>query len=281
MVEAMPVNSANATGPAHSIFADIEETLGISTLPRALKSLAEIPEFLEIAWNRTKPSLRTADFERNAAALRSLSGRGVKRSYFTADHAAALERAGLLECLPKTRQAVSHFDALNPRLLLVFAALRLALEDPVLRQRAATFARPLAVAPHAGDGGERGENDPLEPIYRSVRETLSLNFTPDEFQAFSEWPVYLEYAWNKQKAYLKGSRFAELRAELIQEAAQRAGKMGASTPLSASELKAAGLTDPQAARAKNLVCAFSDLLPTLMLIVSTLKVGLGMPVEPA
>jgi hypothetical protein len=241
------------------------------------RAFAEMPVFLDLCWSRMQSAAHPS-LEEDARHLSRLSLEGVRRSYFIPNHKAALERAGLGSEAEPIRQTVRFFDALNPRLFLLLTALLMSRTAPSDRASASwTDFAPAAEAVELAErasfaSGEVGEE--LAPIYDSIREALGLSEPPDEYAALSRWPEYLSYAWNRQKPMLRGSRFGELSAQVTQEAAARVRDYPEGQAFSASELKAAGLTDPQTERAQALMSAFYETLPPLMLLTSAFRVGL-------
>lgn len=172
------------------IYREVQETLRVPIV----RSLANYPDYLQPAWQRLRPSLRTQRFERAADRLRA---------------------EALLEPVPPgpsvSTEAANEMDRIRafndtihyvlPKLLLIATALDGA--DFAVGERGETAADGAAQIPSGVaaatvkvqlvDPEQAGER--VRQIFASVKERHGHSLVSSYYRGLANWPAFLDGAW--------------------------------------------------------------------------------------
>ncbi len=261
-----PVSERRARGDLERVYHEVRETLRVTGVNLVFRRWAAIPGALPALWEALRSVAATRAFEDAADALRADA----------VDLARDLPPPGAAPQVPLGPSQAFQLDAaldlyryVNPKLLLLVAATRMALEG-----RGASA--PSAEAPQ--EEVERGappdmaamELVPARPtdarlraLFRRIERAHGVEELNSDYRTLALWPRYLEAAWTGLEPVMGGAAYAE-RARRLRE---RARTLAAPAPiaLSTSALRARGVDTDDLA---HVTASFERVLPLLILNVT-------------
>ena len=232
--------------------------------------------YLETVWPQIEPSVRTAGFLGSALYMADMAADGVEEVYEPVLSRESLLEGALAGAEPDRLVAVLDvFHRVQPQLLLLFAALAEAWEQP----RVGGMGRP--------DPREDSERDTaqLETAVRfapatagplpEIAQALQLEAPPELYRAMAVWPAYLGAAWEELQHLVAYPEFRRRGRALYYYA--RSSSRFLAQPLEASRerLRERGLSDADLDLARTAIEAATPALATMMMHCSAMRVGLG------
>ncbi|MBW3654837.1 MAG: halocarboxylic acid dehydrogenase DehI family protein [Gemmatimonadetes bacterium] len=259
-----------AEGELARVYHEIRQTLRVSGVNLNFRSWAGVNGFLPPVWDALRPNLETRAFEEAADRLRA---RAITK-------AATLGRLGAREgAAPgqsqayQIRAALRLYHYVNPKLLLLTSAVRLALdgESPGGSgpAREPSVPRGVPAGMYAMEMVEEDTDDPrVAGVFRDIRETLGLSHVNSDYRTLALWPDYLEEGWRRLKPIVQDPEHADAADRLRAQAREEARSLP--YPLELTD-KALAEHGADGRRGREMTEAFEQLLPGLILNVALLS----------
>lgn len=260
-------------------YRDVKESLRVSLVDAMFQAFASMPKFLDYAWRRLRPSMLAPPFVEQARKIGEIVDDGVQ-SWPVSDHAAALHSRNYGESdLRKLRETVELFHTMNPKLLIIAQALRVALTgepiggggssqppNHVDRDKLVRDFRGLQV-PLAD---EREAPLRVRTIFEEMQRATGLSFVSTEYRAMGAYPDWLEVFWTDSRALATDARRASL-CGLIEHAGADAARL-LPYPLHVNPADF-----PEASQVNDVFCS---LLPGVIVDAGVARRGLGPEPQP-
>lgn len=255
-------------------YRDIKESLRVSLVDAMFQAYASSPKFLDYAWRRLRPSMLAPPFIEQSRKLGDIADAGVA-TWPISDHAAALHSRNYGEAdLRKLREIVELFHTVNPKLLIIANALRIALTgEPIggggVVRPANHVDRDKLVRDFRGlqvpIADERESPLRVRTTFEDIQRNTGLSFVSTEYRAMGAYPDWLDVFWTDIRPLASDVRRRDL-CSRIDRAAQDAARQ-LPYPL---YLKAAAF--PEMVQVNDVFCA---LLPGLLVDTAIARRGLS------
>lgn len=264
-----PVAEHEADGEIQRVYHEIRQTLRVTGVNLNLRTWAAFGGFLPAMWDAVRPNAETRAFEEAADRLR-------------AQAVAAAEGLGRLDAINRLRlgdsqryqirAALDLYHYINPKLLLLTSAVRLALRGESIGTDGGPPTAPELIVPGAPAAmhamemeSERPEDKRLKALFRDIRQTLSLSSVNSDYRTLALWPDYLAAAWERLKPVLRREEHARAADVLREESRSLARSLPHPLPLDAKRVGALG---EDTGRIMETTEQFERLLPGLILNVA-------------
>ena len=255
-------------------YRDIKESLRVSLVDAMFQAYASQPKFLDYAWRRLRPSMLAPPFIAQAHRIGEIADEAVT-SWPITDHAASLHARNYGENdLRKLREIVELFHTVNPKLLIIANALRVALTGEPIGGGG---------VPHPPDHADkdklvrdfRGLQVPMAdereaPLrvrtsFEEISRATGLSFVSTEHRAMGAYPDWLDVFWTDSRPLLNDIRRRELVDRLDTAAQEAARQLPYPLHIGAGEF-------PEMPRINDAFCA---LLPGLIVDTAVARRALG------
>lgn len=277
-VSRRPVEEREAAARTARVYHEVKQTLRSTGVGSNLRAWAAYDRFFPAMWEAVRPNCETRAFEEAASRIRA-------EAVSAADHigrVGALSRAQLGESQAYQAEAsLMLYHYLDPKLLLLTSAVRLALEG---RARGRGEVPPSAVqliergAPSRMAimewVEERGAEPEVRKAFRDIRRTLGIDPQAGDFRTFALWPRYLSAGWAGLKPLVRGGAYDRAARHLAEVSRALARALPYPVPLPVDELRRQG-EDMEGASAS--VREFEEMLPKLVLNASLLALDWQAP----
>jgi len=264
-----PVAEHEAEGDIERVYHEIKQTLRVTGVNLNFRTWAGYGQFLPAMWDAARPNAETRAFEEGADRLREQAARA----------AASLGRLNAASGLTlgksqgyHIRAALDLYHYINPKLLLLTSAVRLALRgEPVGEgEGQAALRERIELGPPAAMHALEMESDPphdkrLKALFRDIRRTLSLSSVNSDYRTLALWPDYLAAAWERLKPVTRGEQYARASDALREASRPLARSLPHPLPLDAKRVEELG---EDADRILETTERFERLLPSLILNVA-------------
>jgi hypothetical protein len=214
------------------VYRDIKESLRISFVHSMFQAYASNPKFLDYTWRRLRPSMLAQPFVEQARKLGEMADEGIE-SWAIGDHAAALHTRNYGDNeLRKLREIVALFHSVDPKLLIIANAVRIALTGEPIggvgsphppqhidRDKLVRDFRGLAVPLTE----EREAPLRVRAIFEDMQRATKLPFVATEYRAIGSYPDWFEIFWSDRKPMTSDPRRVDLLAR-VSQAAQDAAR---------------------------------------------------------
>ncbi|MCY1023753.1 halocarboxylic acid dehydrogenase DehI family protein [Pyxidicoccus sp. MSG2] len=264
------VSKREAEGDVERIYHELQQTLRVTGVDVSLRMWAAFPRFFAAMWETLLPNVETRAFEKAADSLRD------EALEVTADW----EPLGAWDAVKLGASQRFHvkgvlelYGALQPKVLLMASAVRLALTDePVGRKGVpGTEERLERGVPSRMAAMEwvpdRPDDPRLRALFSDVVKSVGPPAVPGEFRALALWPEYLEAAWRRLKPRMREEAFTQAVESLRQSARLQARTLPYEVVLSREQVEALG---EDAATVFRVTDALERRLPVLLLNLAQL-----------
>ncbi|MCE9668611.1 halocarboxylic acid dehydrogenase DehI family protein [Myxococcus stipitatus] len=223
MARVRQVSEREATGAVERVYHEVRRTMRVTGVDVSLRTWAAFPRFFVAMWEAMGPNVETRAFEESGQALwgetlESTVGWEVLGAWETADLGPSqrFHARGILEL----------YEAMQPRVALMVAAVRLALRgEPVGRggppgtvERLERGALPRMAAMEWAP--ERPPDARLRALFSDIVKRVGPPGVPGEYRALACWPEYLESVWSRLGPVMRDPGYARA-VEGVRESMRR------------------------------------------------------------
>lgn len=264
-----PVAEHEASDEIDQVYHHIRQTLRVTGVNLIFRNWARHSGMLPVIWNAVQPNSQTLAFEKAADQLRAAAARAVD----SLGRLGAADEVALGESQAyQVRGALQLYHYINPKLLLLVAMVRLALDGRphALQAPAETAAQRIGPGyPRRMYAMEMVDAQPddkrLQTIFADIQETLSLQSINSDYRTLALWPDYLAAAWAKLKPIVQRDDYDHAAASLRELARTLAAALPFPVALTRDQFEEAGAHFDQAVES---AASFERLLPGLILNVA-------------
>ncbi|QSQ11826.1 halocarboxylic acid dehydrogenase DehI family protein [Myxococcus landrumensis] len=270
MARVKQVSEHRAEGDVERVYHELRQTLRVSGVDVSLRTWAAHPRFFVAMWEAMGPNVETRAFEELAAGLwQEVLDTTVRWEVLGAWSAVKLGPSQRFHA----RGALELYEAMQPRVLLMVSAVRLALEGHVVGRRGVPgelerLERGIPSRMAAMEWVAQKPRDALtRTLFTDIEKTVGPPGVPGEYRALACWPEYLEAAWRRLKPRMKDEDFQAAAESVRESARRRALALPFEVPLSRERVAALGEDVNAIARVTQ---ALETRLPSLLLNLSRL-----------
>ncbi|HVY61613.1 MAG TPA: halocarboxylic acid dehydrogenase DehI family protein [Planctomycetota bacterium] len=236
------VPEAEAGPEVERVYHEARQKLRVTGVPLLFRTWAGFPTFFPRMWDAIRPNIETRAFESAADQLRASA----------VETAAGLGRIGASVPLGESqayrlRGILDLYHYLNPKLLLVAAAVRLALDGalmgPVVEDIASIELIERGPSPtmHALEMAPEKPDDPrLRAVFADIQRTLETGAVNSNYRSLALFPDYLVAVWARLKPILETESYRRAARVLGLEARSLARSLPHPVPLSLQRLEDLG-----------------------------------------
>lgn len=275
-----PVAEHEARGELERVYYEIPHVLRVRGVNLNFRTWAGYGDFLPVMWDAIRPTAETRAFEEAADQLR-------------AEAADAASTLGRLDALDGARLGESQrwhiersldlYHYINPKLLLITSAVRLALLDEPLGT-ATPESRPLERIERGPPAemlpmemtSDEPDDKQLRSTFDDIKQTLDLPSVNSDYRTLGLWPEYLESAWQRLKPLATGQEHRQSSDRLRESARRLARTLPWSVPLSSQKVRDIG-EDPD--KVLETTVQFERLLPGLIINIGLMQLDFHSPEE--
>lgn len=262
-----------------SLYADIQSTFQISWIPPAFGTLGQVPNYLRVAWKALKPAACTEQFARMAERVHRQSSSIIQAAYSPSYGPGDLQQLGVsLDDQSEVRTMLEALLYGQSQTLIALTALRVAADGHSSEQhnriswprRKTTWAmEPIAMVQEDTAG------ETVRQIFDNVRDELRQPDIPWALRVIARWPRYLELAWPDLQELFDIPLFWSGVTALRDEAATMCDALPCSVDASPDQLRQAGIDRFEINRARDILHACEDVVPTDDLVTSSVRYPLA------
>lgn len=266
-------------------FRDIKLSLRVPIVNSVFLAYAAVPKFLDLTWRRLRPIALARRFAAQAAGIGTLVTRGTE-DWPIGDHAALLRARAISEFdIGRMREFVGLFSVVNPKLLILTAAVQAALSG------IAVGGVGTAGPAHGNDEGEKPEKEfrgvrlqltderdappRVRFLYEDMKATFHWPFVDTEYRAMATYPDWLELWWKDCKLCSRDPRFQTLSDQIAAASQQAALGLPHRLVIGDSLLAANEIDALKREQLQRVNASFMHLLPQLIINVEIARRGLG------
>ena len=265
-----PVGEREAEGEIERVYHDVRQVLRVSGIDLNFQTWAAFDQSFPLLWDAVRDNAGTYAFERAADELRAEAARGaLQLPRVQATAALTLGPSQLYQI----GAALALYHYVHPKLLIVTAAVRIALEDPAGIPGSPTadlrkLPRGIPERMYPMETVDEGSDEPLiETTFEDIRHTLSIERIGSVYRTLALWPDYLAAGWRALKPIVSDPEYTALTARLQRRADELARTLAYRVKLSRLDIASVGEDDDQFA---TMTRRFEALLPPLMVDVALL-----------
>jgi hypothetical protein len=206
-----------------ALYEDIKKALRVPIINLIFRTLANDPDYLTLAWERTAPVVRTRSFETAADAIRADALIEDPPGASAVDW----DSTGPLE---KIRDFNDTIHYVLPKLLLIVTAWD---EGEWSGGDGDCSALPAGVAEGASTGSMvemEDASDRVRSLLQREKEAHGHPLVSSYYRVLANWPDFLEPAWGRIEPLVGSERYCERKSRLMQlatDAVQRFPLVGA------------------------------------------------------
>lgn len=253
------VYEAEASGWQRGLYDDVKGTLRAPIVNSIWRTqMHHAPEFLRYAWGQIKPVFETRAFAAFSVEYRDRLLSAVDDDLPSYDPATVGLDPGEFTEL---RGQLAAFDAVNPRLIVLFELL-----DRRLNGRAVGTAfdgSASATAPFPswldGDRGRPPTMLPQDEARAALPDDLTGDFgemVPSIYRCLAQWPPYAERAWTDLAPLVEGNAFETARGEALELAGTYLDRLAYTPQIDPETLERAGFDEETVTDLQDLFSTF-------------------------
>ncbi|MEX0802553.1 MAG: halocarboxylic acid dehydrogenase DehI family protein [Candidatus Binatia bacterium] len=262
-----PVAEYEATGELERVYHEIRQIQGVNL---NFRTWGGYGKFLPVMWDATRANLETRVFENAADQVRAEAVR----------IAGQLGRLDIKARSPlgesqsyQIQKALALYHYINPKLLVLTSAVRLALIGEELRGGAAQsdvelIERGVPAGMYPMEMvSEKPDDELVKKIFAEIKRTLSLQSINSDYRTLALWPDYLAAAWSGLKPIVQREEYSTVSAELRETARKLALSLPYAIDLSMEKVKEIGEGEEVFEKTES----FEKLLPGLIINIALLE----------
>ncbi len=271
-----PVDEYEAHGETERIYHQLRQTVRVTGVNLNFRTWAGFEHFFPAMWDTVQPNLETRIFEDAADQVRA-------QAVHAADllgRVGAVAEADLGESQAfQVRAALNLYHYVNPKMLVLTSAVRLALEGESPGQPESTDVELIARGAPAGMYpmemvDEDPESNQVEKVFRDIKKTLGLSQINSDYRTLALWPDYLEAAWKGLKPITQRDEYRTAADVLRERSRTLARRLPHPIPLSPEQVEALGEDADEVMQTTE---RFEQLLPGLILNIALLALDWAEP----
>jgi hypothetical protein len=265
-----PVAEHEAAGETERVYHDVRQVMRVSGVPLTFNTWAAFGKSFPLLWTALRDNAGTYAFEQAADDLRAEAVRGaLQLPRIDATAAVPLGASQLYQI----GAALALYHYVNPKLLILTAAVRIALDEaegipgsPSLDVRKLPRGVPPRMYPM-----ETVDEDVDEPqtkqMFENIRHTVSVSHVESTYRTLALWPHYAATAWHRLKPVMASPEFIALSASLQRSADALARALPYRVKLARLDIASVGEDDDEFTRVTR---HLETLLPTHIVNVALL-----------
>ncbi len=271
-----PVAEHEAEGEIERVYHEIRQVLRVTGVNLNLRTWATCDKFLPAMWDALRPNLETRGFE--SAADRVRSDAVDAATVFPRLDAVASGTLGESQRF-QLQRALNLYHYVNPKLLVLTSAVRLALDGESIGGEAATApeqierGQPARMFPMEMVAEEPEEKE-LRELFDDIKSTLALPSINSDYRTLGLWPDYLGRAWQKLKPLVGQPEYKQATDALRETSRSLARELPLPFEFSREHVSELG-EDADAVVEKTR--KFEELLPPLILNIAILQLDWKTP----
>lgn len=271
-----PVAEHEADGEIERVYHEIRQVLRVSGVNLNFRTWATFEKFLPVMWDALRPNLETRVFESAADRVRS-------ETVTAASQMPRLNAPRSLQLGDSQRYqiqaALDLYHHINPKLLVITSAVRLALDGEKMgggtaqRIEQIECGEPPNIYPMEMVV-EKPDDDRLRDLFDDIVKTLGLSTINSDYRTLALWPDYVAAAWAKLKPLVQEAAYQQAGHALRMTARIAARQMPFAFDLSRERVAELGEdVDEIVKQTQN----FEQLLPPLILNIALLQLDWKTP----
>ncbi|MBA4149054.1 MAG: hypothetical protein H0X66_13135 [Verrucomicrobia bacterium] len=251
------------------VFHEIRQVLRVSGVNLNFRTWASFEKFLPAMWDDFRPNAETHNFERAADEIRQQA----------VESADALPKLNALDGLElggsrswQIQQALDLYHYINPKLLVLTAAVRGALEGEEMggsNEGTDVIEAGVPATMYAMEMvDEKPKEKEVRKLFADIKKTMALSSVNSDYRTLALWPDYLSAAWKQLKPITRSDAFQEAAKELQQQGRTLAKQLPYRLSLTRAKIEALGEDVEKIMHTTQL---FEQLLPPLILNIALLQ----------
>jgi hypothetical protein len=264
-----PIEEHDASGELERVYHDIRQVMRVSGVNLNFRTWAAFERSFPLVWAAVRDNAGTYAFEHAADHLRTAAVQG----------ALALPPLQALSAVPlgesQTYQigaALALYHYINPKLLLLTAAIRMVLDNDPINGRLSADVRKLPRGVPARmypmEMVDESTDDPhLKQTFDDMRQTLGVESINSDYRTLGLWPYYLASAWQRLKPIAASAEYRGLAESLRVQAIDLARILPYRVKLARLDLTSVGEDDDDFIRVTR---QLEHLLPGLIVNIALL-----------
>lgn len=256
-----------AEGDIERVYHEIRQVLRVTGVNLNFRTWAGYGNFLPVVWDAIRPHAETRPFENAADQVRTQAASAAET--LGRLNAAADVQLGESQ-VRQIRAALDLYHYINPKLLIVTAAVATALEGQELGTGSLESVDqiergvPPRMFPMEMESDEPAD-EKLQGLFQDIQETLALPSINSDYRTLALWPDYLAAAWKKLKPVTQRAEYAPAADRLRNTARSLVLALPGKIPLTRKKIEDSG-ADIKAV--KSATEQFERLLPGLILNIA-------------
>ncbi|MDB5862504.1 MAG: 3-oxoacyl-[acyl-carrier protein] reductase [Betaproteobacteria bacterium] len=264
-----PIEEHDASGELENVYHDIRQVMRVTGVNLNFRTWAAFERSFPLVWAAVRDNAGTYAFEHAADHLRIAAVQG----------ALALPPLQVLSAVPlgesQTYQigaALALYHYINPKLLLLTAAIRMVLDNDPINGRLSADVRKLPRGVPARmypmEMVDESTDDPhLKQTFDDMRQTLGVESIHSDYRTLGLWPYYLASAWQRLKPIAASAEYRGLAESLRVQATDLARILPYRVKLARLDLTSVGEDDDDFIRVTR---QLEHLLPGLIVNIALL-----------
>ena len=258
-----------AEGEIERVYHEIGQTLRVTGVNLVFRKWAAQQGLLPVIWDAVRPNVETRAFEQGADELRAEAANAVDAlGRLSAASEAALGQSQTYQ----VRSALELYHYINPKLLLLVAMVRRALDGKTSsgaetsKSMVERIERGVPTRMYAMEMEDAEPDDKrLQELFGDIQQTLSLESINSDYRTLALWLHYLDAVWIKLKPIVVRSEYDQAKASLRNLADNLAAGLPFSVSMERDRIEQADADFEQAVES---AASFDRLLPGLILNVA-------------
>lgn len=265
-----PVPEYEAKGNIERVYHEIRQVLRVSGVNLNFRTWAGYGQFLPVMWDAIRANLETRIFEDAADQVRAEAvGLAGRLGRLDIRSRLSLGESQSYQVL----KALDLYHYINPKLLVLTSAVRLALVGQGIRDAAAQMDVELierGVPAHMYPMemvSDKPDDELVKKTFKDIRRTLSLPSINSDYRTLALWPDYLVAAWSSLKPIIQRGGYRQASDELRETARKLALRLPYAIDLSMEKIKEIGEDEEVLDKTES----FEMLLPGLIINIALLE----------
>lgn len=263
-----PISEWEAQGEIERTYHEIRQTLRVSGVNLNFRTWAYFDEFLPTVWDTFRANTVTRNFEEAADTVRAQAVTAACQF----DPLDVRQQVKLGESQAyQVRAALDLYHYINPKLLVLTSAIRLALTEESVggsgkKVESIVLGSPAGMYPMEMEPEDTAD-ERLRRLFEDIQQTLGLARINSDYRTLALWPDYLATAWGRLKPITQRDEYRAGTDRLRQTARSLARQLPHRVVLDRKKLDAQGVDSNEVLKT---TAGFEELLPGLIVNIALL-----------